>query len=223
MLRTNLLVAAAFLTVSGLLSAGTITGVCGTGFSSGCTTLGGAGTVDAYWALTSAPEATTGTDAFVTDGSPGTFPFPIWVANTASAQWISPEANENTADSVGVYVYTETFSLSGYNLATVDLTGMFAADNSGEIWLNGVDTGIGKTGLSSFSSVFNITSGFVSGLNTIQFEVTNTSATGADPTGLIVELSGTGTLSTVPEPASFAFIGLGLGALGLLGRRLRRS
>ena len=207
-----------------MLSAGTITGVCGTGFTdSTCSTLATSG-VDPNWALTSAPETTqTSGDAYIT--GTGAFPFPPWVANTSSAQWISPFANEGggRADLVGTYVYTEVFSLSGYNLATVDLTGMFANDNNAEIILNGVDTTIGHVGLGSFSSTFNITSGFNAGSNTIQFDVTNTSVSGAgpNPTGLIVELTGTGTLATVPEPASFAFIGLGLGALGLLGRRLR--
>jgi hypothetical protein len=222
MFRT-IVVAAALLSVGGMLSAGTITGVCGTGYSStACATLGSSGSVDPNWALTSAPETTQTTgDAYITDT--GAFPFPPWLANTSSAQWISPYADEGggRADAVGTYVYTEVFSLAGYNLATVDLTGMFAADNSAEIFLNGVDTGIGHTGLGSFSSTFNITSGFNAGSNTIQFDVSNTSVSGdgPNPTGLIVELTGTG--SNVPEPASFAFIGLGLGALGLLGRRLR--
>jgi hypothetical protein len=154
----------------------------------------------------------------------GTYPFPNWVANTGSAEWISPQGTYSSSgggDAVGTFTYTETFSLAGYNLATVDLTGMFANDNVGEIWINGVDTGIGHAGLGSWSPTFNITSGFDPGVNTITFLVTNNSATGANPSGLIVELSGTGSLSSVPEPASFAFIGLGLGALGLLGRRLR--
>ncbi|MGA3203321.1 MAG: PEP-CTERM sorting domain-containing protein [Bryobacteraceae bacterium] len=224
MSKTNLVVAAALLTVSGLLSAGTIADVCGTGYSAGCGgLLGTTGTSqDGNWVLaTGTAVETVPSSPFVTDNS--TYPFGPWVADTGSAEWISPKGTYSSSgggDAVGTFTYTETFSLAGYNLSTVDLTGEFANDNIGEIWLNGVDTGVGSTHLAFFTG-FNLTSGFNSGVNTIEFVVTNTSATGANPSGLIVELTGTGSLNTVPEPASFAFIGLGLGALGLLGRRLR--
>jgi hypothetical protein len=207
---------------TGVLSANTLFGVCGTGFTSGaCSTQEASGAVDGNWSLTSGAESITGTNAYVTQT--GQFPFPNWLANTSTGEWVGPQVNGNESnnDAPGLYLYTETFNLTGYNLATVVLSGFFAADNSAEIFLNGVDTGIGTSSFSSLTAI-NLTSGFLQTTNTITIDVTNSSGTINNPSGLFVELGGTGTLgATTPEPASFAFMGLGLAALGILGRRLR--
>jgi hypothetical protein len=212
-----------FLTViaTGVVSASAILGVCGTGFTDGtCGTQAAPGTVDANWSLTSSAETIIGTDAFITQ--PGQFPFPFWLPDTSTGQWIGPQAGGNEGnDAPGLYVYTETFDLTAYDLATVVLSGQFAADNGAEIFLNGVDTGIG-TGTYASLTALNLTSGFVQGLNTLTFDVTNGPQLSNNPSGLFVELSGTGVLtSALPEPASFAYMGLGLAALGILGRRIR--
>jgi hypothetical protein len=212
-----------FLTVlaTGVLSASAIIGVCGTGFTDGtCGTQAALGAIDGNWSLSTSAESIIGSDAFITET--GQFPFPFWMANTSTGQWIGPQAQGNeTNDAPGLYIYSESFDLTGFNLATVVLSGQIAADDSAEVFLNGVDTGMGASTFSSLSAL-NITSGFNQGLNTITIDVTNGPNLAGNPSGLFVELAGTGTLGvTTPEPASFAFMGLGLAALGILGRRLR--
>jgi hypothetical protein len=58
-----------------------------------------------------------------------------------------------------------------------------------------------------------INSGFINGVNTLDFIVNNDGG----PTGLRVELSGTS--SVAPEPTSLLLIGAGFVCLGLLRRK----
>ena len=58
---------------------------------------------------------------------------------------------------------------------------------------------------------------FVNGVNTIEFQWSNVDG----PGGIAVEdLSGT---ASTPEPATCGLIGLGLGLIGLAGRKLQRA
>jgi PEP-CTERM motif len=148
-----------------------------------------------------------------------------WTANTATADWISPGSSGATSWPVGNYDYQTTFDLSGLNPSTAQLSGSWASDNNGCIFLNGANTG-DCTGFAAFGSLtaFSITSGFVSGVNTLDFEVTN----GGGPSGVIAEASGTATAasgvtgpSNVPEPSSLLMVGASLlGVGGLLRRKL---
>jgi hypothetical protein len=147
-----------------------------------------------------------------------TNPNPAWTPNTATADWISPGSSGGTAWPTGTYDFQTTFSLTGDDPSTAELSGMWATDNSGCIFLNSVNTG-DCTGNASFGSLtaFSITSGFVAGVNTLDFMVLNSAPS---PVGVIAEVSGTvssgNPTPAVPEPSSLVLAATGL--LGLYGR-----
>ncbi len=136
----------------------------------------------------------------------------------------------HTSAASEVYDYSTTFSLSGLNIASTVITGFWAADGNGtNIIINGHVTNL-KTvtnpaleiagGYASLTA-FTLNNGsciggscFVSGLNTITFEVTNGSA----ETGLRVDFASANADPT-PEPATWMSILGGIGALALLRRR----
>jgi hypothetical protein len=172
--------------------------VFGTGHVAGGPGLAKYGTVDGHFTLVSCPAGACvsndngGYDAFVT--LTGQYPFPPWHKDTSSARWIGPAngGDEETVDPPGVYQYQETLDLTGFDLATVVLKGSFATDNSGYIQLNGVTIGPTNSSYASLTK-FSITSGFIHGINTLDFFVTNGPTGGNfNPTGLFVELSGLG-------------------------------
>jgi hypothetical protein len=172
----------------------------GTGYVSGGPGLAPVGTVDGNFKLLSCPAGTCANEPYVT--LTGGYPFPPWLANTSSAQWIGPDSggNESTIDSPGLYDYEETFDLAGFDIITVTLSGSFATDNSGYIQLNGVTVGPTSTSASTLTP-FTLTSGFQQGINKLDFLVTNGPTGGAqNPTGLFVELSGTGVQTSNPTP-----------------------
>ena len=98
------------------------------------------GGVDANYSLiTSADPSVPGPDALVVFTN--AFPFPYWVANTSTSQWISPDAHGATEPD-GLYVFQMTFDLTGYDASTALISGLWATDNDGlDIKLNGVSTG----------------------------------------------------------------------------------
>lgn len=113
-------------------------------------------------------------------------PHPFWVSAPAGSDWIGP-SDGSQDDPLGTYTYTYTLDLTGYFPHTVVLTGNMSSDNSGGIWVNGVDSGFSNfptdwSGLVSFM----LERDFVEGINTIQFIVENTGTSGNNPTGLLV-------------------------------------
>jgi hypothetical protein len=225
MLRSYM-TAICLLGVSGALSAGTITGVCGTGFSnSTCGTLDpttGADT-DGNWTIT---PGGSGGSAFVTVPN-GAWLNPTAPATTVNAEWIAPSANEATAVNGPSFTYTETFNISvGENLSTASIVGQIACDNNCVIDLNGNQIGAVTMSATSFSALtsFSINSDaadFNIGMNTLSVVVSNQIVPSDTPTGLIVGITSATIDASAPEPASFGFIGLGLAALGILGKRIR--
>jgi hypothetical protein len=143
---------------------------------------------------------------------------PPWIANSSTSQWIGPD----TASGSGAYtvVYRTTFDLTGLNPATAVLNGNWAVDDAGNnILINGTSTGITTSFAYNAFTPFTISSGFVSGVNTLDFQWTNTGG----PGGLRVELSGTAApISGVPETTSTVLLGTGLAALWF-ARRFRTA
>jgi len=150
-----------------------------------------------------------------------------YVGDDSLSTWIRPNNPGGLYDPTGYYDYQTTFSLTGLNPATAQISGQWAVDNEGvDILINGVSTGItlgaiGSPSNSTFDSFhsFLITSGFTSGINTLDFITYNDVTNGCcNPTALRVGM--TGTASVASEPASFGVLAVGL--IGLYITRVRR-
>ena len=141
------------------------------------------------------------------------FPIGPWLGDNGSSAWISPSLDTNGAE--GLYSYSTTFDLTGYDFTSAEIYGRWATDNDGlNIILNGVPTG--QTNSNQFGSWtgFNLTSGFLPGVNTLTFAMAN--GPGAGPTALRVEFDAASVL--IPEPGSAVLL-LALPALFLRRRR----
>ncbi len=152
--------------------------------------------------------------------SNGTFPLAgNWLTNTSTSKWITPAVNQGASfdpTTNGTYSWKLSFDLSGFNASTASFSGQFAADNSAVVKLNGVQIG-GASGFSSFYN-FGATSGFNSGVNTLEFVVTNFAQGSGNPTGLRVEFLQS-SVAAVPEPETYAMLLAGLGLMGAISRR----
>ena len=148
------------------------------------------GAVDPHYEIVGNPDAT-GLDAIVEDSTV----FPIlppagpWIANTPNSKWIGPRLE--TSGSFGApgddgnYIYRLQFDMTGLDPATVSVSGEWTSDNAGiGIRLNGQDTGISQDGAFGQLFPFMLDTGFVDGLNTLEF-IVNNSAVGY--TGLRVQ------------------------------------
>jgi hypothetical protein len=158
-----------------------------------------AGAIDPHWRLVaSADAAAPGPQARVVREG---YPIPPWLANGAGSKWIAPQADQSRGNLPGDYTYQLEFDLGGHDPATAVLTGRWSSDNSGvEVRLNGHVTGVTYGGdFTGFSVEFTLTSGFVEGLNVLEF-VVNNAGDGVNPTGFRAELSGT--VDPLPPPGT---------------------
>jgi hypothetical protein len=147
------------------------------------------------------------------------WPLGAWIANTATSKWITPSANQAASFDPyanGTYTWSLTFDLTGFDAATASFSGKFAADNSAVVKLNGNQ--IGSANSYSSYSHFGAATGFTSGLNTLDFVVTNVAQNGGNPTGLRVEFTASN-VTPVPEPETYAMLLAGLGLMGVISRR----
>jgi len=180
---------------------------------------------DPHYTLQSVPAGSTSTIRVRTSAggypvTPGTY-----IGDDGLSNWIGPNNDSALDGQVGNYDYRTTFDLTGFNLASVSITGGWSTDNVGtEIVLNGTNTGAATTAFNQFATgfaPFSITSGFVPGINTLDFIVNNAGG----PTALRVEMTGSGNLTSAvaaPEPATLTLLGLGLTAMCSRRRRQRR-
>src|SRR5205085_7652774 len=126
------------------------------------------GLIDGHYKLVSSADPNSvATDAFVANSS--AYPIPPWIRNGPNSKWIAPLPNAAANLNPGVYQYRTTFDLTGLDPTTAVLNGQWAADNLGLIQLNGVTVpNSASQGYRSFT-IFSITSGFVQGINTLDF------------------------------------------------------
>jgi hypothetical protein len=149
------------------------------------------------------------------------YPVGAWFGDNTSSRWIGPNNDQALKGPQGAYVYRTTFDLTGFNATTALIEGGWSTDDNGlDIVINGQSLGYTTPGgqFSAGFAAFEITSGFVAGVNTLDFIINNSGG----PTGLRVEMTGTADLSqAVPEPSALALVGLALTGLALSRRRAR--
>ncbi len=173
------------------------------------------GTADLHYALTMPDTSAAAAIAIA--------PHPNWVAPPSTARWIAPTPY-TTDDPGGVFIFATTFNLA--STSGVVVSGKWATDNSGEIWLNGSSTGIvrafGSPGSYGFQSLeaFEITSGFVTGANVLEFRVKNGDPVlphglPPGPMGLLVTDA---QLVPVPGAVLLGFLGLSVAGVKLRKR-----
>ena len=181
---------------------------------------------DPHYTLISTPDGST-TQLLIRTEAGGYPVVPYYVGDDNLSAWIGP--NNNDPEGVpgqlygprGIYIYTTYFDLSGLDPSTASIRGLWSTDNVGlDILINGVSTGVGS-GYSDYWATLQISSGFIQGINTLEFIVYNDSG----PTALRVEMTGTADpLTAVPEPSTVAMIATGLPlGLGFWWRLRRRA
>ncbi len=122
-----------------------------------------------------------------------------WTSAPAGSYWIGPPKGHGDAP-VGVYSYEVTFDLSGLVPSSVSISAEWTADDEAEAWLNG--TKVEHASDPGTLYPLEITSGFVAGLNTLEFRVTNLATGTYNPTGLVVSVIS----ETAATPDSRVFV-----------------
>lgn len=140
----------------------------------------------------------------------------LWINNNSVSKWVGPDAA--AGDGTYSLIYRTTFDLTGFDAATAAIAGRWATDNFGtDIKLNGVSTSQTSATFSSFSN-FTLNSGFVAGLNTIDFLWNNAGG----PGGLRVEFTSANANliegQGVPEPGTVGLLLAGLAAFAVSRR-----
>jgi hypothetical protein len=220
-LLTGVVLGAALLTLAGPALAAPVT-LFNTGVNGVGTPLPG-GSVDPHWSVVAGPSIVAPVPAVVLlDQSPlGLY------AQDVDSRWIWVEG-DGTAAVGEPYTFRLTFDLTGLDPATAVITGRWGVDNTGFIRLNGSTAGIGSGELSlpdvlleNFTAFhdFTLDSGFVAGINTLEFVATDDS----NPGGLNVnDLVGTANTVGPPVPEPSALVPIGVGAVAVLAYCWRR-
>ncbi len=209
----RILSAACALSLATSAHAAAIVGLFNTGTdAAGLAIVGGNGVADPHYVIQSSTSAGFAGQQAVTFQC-------CYVANDANSRWISLNASGGPGGNTSVY--RTTFSLAGLNPATAAISGSWGADNVGTIFLNGVNTGITITNVFSSLVGFSITSGFVAGINTLDFRVVDEGAPGALRVDDLVGTANVAVTGAVPEPASWLMMILGFGIAGTAMRQRR--
>lgn len=171
-----------------------------------------AGVVDSHYSLVYSDDSNA-TTAMATTAHPA------WVQASSTAGWISPGATPQDWNA-GYYVYETTLDLTGYDPTTASLSGMIAADNEVYILLNRGGSVLYSGGGFQSLAPFLINTGFVSGVNYVDFVIHNDSG----PTGLMVDDESAMASAETPEPASLLLLatGMSVGTVQVV-RRARAS
>ncbi len=200
-----------------IASAAVINSLYNTGVDGGHVVLPDGTLNDPHYTLVSVPSG--GTNTYVRDSASG---WPLgypWVGDSTTSAWITPEPSLfGIYAPSGIYAYQTTFDLTGYDPNSVSIHGRWSFDDFGNsVLLNGflIPFSTVLTNTTGFGGydLFNITSGFQAGVNTLEFVIRNAGG----PTGLRTDFVAEG--NPIPAPIPVALLGLGLTGIGLAGRR----
>jgi hypothetical protein len=163
---------------------------------------------------------TTGNPALVTN-IPGRANPQLYTLQSPTSRWVWDFADAS-GTLPGVHNFTTTFSLTALDVSGgLTLTGRFAADNAALVYLNNALIGAtsngpnGNQGFVAFAN-FSTSSSFVTGANTLRFEVTDFGGFA----GLNVDQVSLSPGAAAPEPGSLVLLSLGVVG-GIVMRRRR--
>jgi hypothetical protein len=149
-------------------------------------------------------------------------PNSLWLPNSSASAWIDNSGSRLLAETE---TYVTFFSLDGLDATTALLNINIGVDNNLiDVRLNGISLGLSLTGttLSNFQQLNAlpiINSGFVSGLNRLEFDLNNFGASNPSDGGFRLEVNGTADAAKVPEIPSAALLTIGLAGLQLVLRK----
>jgi hypothetical protein len=138
----------------------------------------------AAWQTVSTPAGTLATPepAVILGPLPST-----WKPAPSGSAWLSAAAGNASSAASGNYTYQLGFELcSGYSNPVLHLQGL--ADNSATAFLNNTSFGLlaGYNAYPPYATLSPLTSSFLVGTNVLKIVVTNTPASGANPTGFAI-------------------------------------
>lgn len=172
----------------------------------------------------------------------------VGTPNSSTATWIVPNLatllagqfeDQDVNGNLGLYTFRTTFTIPEA-FASAQITGLWAADNFGGqvpdynnntpnvslitnfIRLNGNEITPGQLQYDFTAREFTISSGFIQGLNILEFNVSNTIGTGV-PNPIGTQIVFTSATYAVPEPPVSILAASGIGIAGFRQFRRRKA
>lgn len=113
---------------------------------------------------------------------------PPWTPNTSTGRWIGLRSNTVDTSAGSTFVFEVKIDLTGFHADTAQITFVMTGDDDYNVMLNGVATGVLRSGAFTSLASHTISTGWEPGINSVRFTVQNS---GGGPTGFFVsEISG---------------------------------